>query len=51
MEKFLLKLDLRKMCLLGSSSTVRLVPALSLPHHWAKFITININIKGSLGLS
>lgn len=36
MEKFLLRLDLGKTCLLGSSSTVQLVPAPTLPHHWAK---------------
>lgn len=35
MENFLCELDVGKTCLLGSSSTVRLVPALSLPHHWA----------------
>lgn len=51
MEKFLLKLDLGKTCFLGSSSTVHLVPALSLPLQGAKFITISINIKGALGLS
>lgn len=50
MEKFLLKLDLGKMCLFGSSSTVQLVPAPSLPHHCAKFVTINMNMKGALGL-
>lgn len=47
MEKFLLKLDLGKMCLLGSSSTVQLVPAPSLSHHCAKFVTINMNMKGA----
>lgn len=51
MEKFLLKLDLGKTCLLGSSSNVQLAPALFLPHHRAKFITIHTNIKGTLGLS
>lgn len=50
MEKFLLKLDLGKMCLLGSSLMIRLVPTPFLPHHWAKFITNNINMKGALGL-
>lgn len=49
MEKFLLKLDLGKTCLLGSSSTVQLVPAPILPHHWARLRTIGINIEAALG--
>lgn len=51
MEKFLLKLDLGKMCLLGSSFIMQLVPIPSLPHYWAKFITTNIKVKGALSLS
>lgn len=35
MEEFLLRLDLGKTCLLGSSSTVQLVTAPTLPPQWA----------------
>lgn len=48
MEKFLLELDVEKTYSLGSSSTVQLVLAPSLPHLWA---TINIHIKEALDLS
>lgn len=45
METFLQKLDSRKTCLLGSSSTVQLVPVPSLTHHSAEIIAVHTEIK------